>query len=215
MIAGSNIDIGLYSIVDAARLLKTQRRTIARWIQGYTGMLKSEPRQYAPVLVGGRDKLLTFGDLVELMYVREFRSQDVRLETIRQVSAKFALEWGTEYPFATKRFAVDAKSILLKEGGEWRECLSGQGSFFTDQIALTLEHTGDFVSEWRPLGKDRAVVLDPRRSYGKPIDSESGTSTFVLYKAVESGDSPEDVGWWYDTPVASVLDSVQFETLYR
>jgi len=211
VIEGAASNIGLYSIGDAARLLKTERRTLARWVQGYTENLKSEVKAYAPVIAGGRDSLLTFGDLIELMYVKGFRERRVELETIRQVSAKYSKQWETEYPFATKRFAIGAREILLQESDEWSECLSGQGFVFADRIAEQLVHTGDLASEWHPLGRDRAVVVDPRRSFGKPIDTNSGTSTYVLYKATEGGDSAESVAWWYGTNVESVLDSREFE----
>jgi uncharacterized protein (DUF433 family) len=211
MKTADSLGVGLYSLVEAARLLTTPRRTLARWVEGYVQELREGARHYAPVIERGDEASLTFGDLVELMYVKGFRLGGVQLDEIRKVAAKYRQDWGTLYPLATKRFATDGRSLLLKERGDWAHALTGQRQAFFEEIGRQLVHVGDLTSEWRPLGRDKAVVLHPDRAFGKPIEDTSGAHTFLLFLAVEGGASVEDVAWWYGTEPKAVRESVEYE----
>jgi uncharacterized protein (DUF433 family) len=207
----STLGVGLYSMVEAARLLKTPRRTLSRWVEGYVCELHEGSKQYAPVIKREDEAALTFGDLVELMYVRGFRNAGVHLDIIRRTASKYRQEWSTPYPLATKRFATDGRGLLLQEGDAWRQALSGQLQAFLDELGKQLVHVGDLTSEWRPLGTERHVVLDPDRAFGKPIDDVSGAHTFLLAQAFEAGATAKKLAWWYDTTEQAVLDAVEFE----
>ena len=66
--------------------------------------------------------------------------------------------------------------------------------------------------QW-PLGHDRRVVIDGARSFGKPIDDETGVPTYSLWGPVRAGDPVERVAAWFDVPVQAVLDAVEYEEL--
>ena len=181
-------------------------------MEGYVHELRSGRKAYAPVIARADDEFLTFGDLVELMYVRGFRQVGVGLNELRDTAAKFRHEWDEPYPLATKKFATDGRRLLLEMGGQWQRALTGQHQAFFEEIGRQLVHTGDFTKEWRPLGKERTVVLDPTRSFGKPIDDFSGTHTIVLSKAFSAEDDAEKVAWWFGTTINAVKDAAEFET---
>lgn len=206
-----SLGVGLYSIVEAARLLATPRRTLARWVEGYVRELRVGAKHYTPIIDRVDDASLTFGNLIELMYVRGFRTCGVPLSEIRDVSAKYRTAWDTAYPLASKRFATDGRKLLIQEGDDWEHALTGQQQAFFEEIGSQLVHVGDLASEWRPLGRDRSVVLDPDRAFGKPIEDRSGAHTFVLYSAVEAGATVDDVAWWYGTETQSIRDAVAYE----
>jgi uncharacterized protein (DUF433 family) len=209
------LGIGLYSMTDAARLLKTPRRTISRWVEGYVCQLRDEKRRYAPLIEKGEEASLTFGDLVELLYVRGFRDSGVPLDEIRRTAAKYRDSWSVAYPLASKRFATEGKGLLLQESGAWQNALTGQTMIHFEDLGRRLVHVGDLVSEWRPLGESRAVVLNPSRAFGKPIDDVSGAHTFVLAQAVQAGEKPDKVAWWYGTTGSAVLDALEFESQFQ
>lgn len=207
----STLGVGLYSLVDAARLLKTPRRTLSRWVEGYV----DSERTYGPLIEREDEAALSFGDLVELMYVRGFRDAGVHLGTIRQTAAKYRQEWQNPFPLATKRFVTDGRTLLLKEGEEWKQALTGQLQAFLEEMGKHLVHVGDLACEWRPLGTNRAVVVNPDRSFGKPIDDMSGAHTYVLANAFTADRDAEEVAWWYGTSVSAVRDAAEFEAGFK
>lgn len=206
-----HLGIGLYSLSDAARLLKTPRRTVSRWVDGYVREVRQGERHYPPAIERADAEALTFGDLIELLYVRGFRDGGVGLGEIVRTNKRYRTEWNTPYPFATQRFATDGKSLLIKEGPEWEHALTGQQDAFFEELGMQLVLADHFTSEWRPLGKQRAVVLNPDRSFGKPIEDASGAHTYVLAQAYESNHDAAAVAWWYGIEPGGVLDAVQFE----
>ena len=67
---------------------------------------------------------------------------------------------------------------------------------------------------WRigyAVRRSSRVVLDPHRSFGQPIDRETGVQTQVLAKAVEAEGSPEKAARAFDVPLKAVQDAVAFE----
>ena len=75
-----------------------------------------------------------------------------------------------------------------------------------------LEYDGEAVMRLRPLGPGTRVVLDPERSFGKPIDDPSGVPTLVLYQMARSGEPKESVARWYNVDPEAVSAAIEFES---
>lgn len=202
------LGVPLYSSREAARLLHTNRRTLERWARGYTLALNEGTRHYAGLLPED-EPIFTFGGLVELLYVAAFRAAKVRLEDIRQTSAAYGEKWSTPYPFATKRFTTLERKLLLKGDAGWSDALTGQRAAFVEELGRQFRHDGDLVGGWYPLGTDRAVVLDPERRFGQPIDPESGVLCAALAQALAVEGDEERVADWYGVSLRAVNDAAQ------
>jgi len=84
------VGVGYYTVPDAARLLRTAPRNIARWLDGYSyrgadgNPMKTSPlwRTQFPRL--GDALEIGFRDLIELRFVLAFVRQNVPLNVIRR-----------------------------------------------------------------------------------------------------------------------------------
>jgi uncharacterized protein (DUF433 family) len=75
-----------------------------------------------------------------------------------------------------------------------------------------LEFDADALARWYPLGMSRkSVVIDPGRSFGRPIVSDGGVPTETILRAVEAEGSPERAARLYELPLSAVRDAVTFE----
>ena len=54
-------------------------------------------------------------------------------------------------------------------------------------------------------------MIDPTRSYGKPIAAKSGVPTQVLAQAYEAEGSYKAVAAWYEVDEAAVRHAVRYE----
>ena len=65
---------------------------------------------------------MTFLDLIEVRFVKEFLGHGVTLHTIRQVQKAAASEFKVRHPFCVKRFETDGETILqrFRENGDDR-----------------------------------------------------------------------------------------------
>jgi len=57
----------------------------------------------------------------------------------------------------------------------------------------------------------QSIVVDPARSFGRPIVQKVDVPTDVLAKAVRVEESLSLVAKWYDIPIEAVRAAVEFE----
>jgi uncharacterized protein (DUF433 family) len=222
--AGLNyLGLGLYTLPEAARLLRVPLDRLRRWTIGYTfaGARFSEPLfkpDYPELAV---KSILTFQDLMELFLVARFRQAGVSLQKIRATAQWAARRFETNYPFAIRRFHTDGKRLFAE-----LESREGQGSpersflephtcqyvfSWVEEFFLKLDYENDLVSHFWPLGKERPVVLDPARSFGQPIDPATGVPTRVLADMHAAGESVEEVARWFRVESEAVRAAVEYE----
>lgn len=216
---------GVYGAAEALRLINfgrrsdaVSRRTISRWLRGYTHDGQRSPPLWQPDYASDEENEIevSFRDLIELRFVRAFRDLGLSLQTIRQCFERAVQEVKDERPFSTRRFRTDGKTIFLEitHGvleGELLDLKHRQGVFHrvVEPSLHGLEFDADIVSRWYPAGK--AIVLDPARSFGRPIVAAYGIPAEVLSEAVEIEGSPERVAKLYELPAAAVRDAVEFQ----
>ena len=232
MTSSSLLGKGLYSLPEAAWLMGIPIAKLRRWADGYTFQHRGEDRFSKPIfqrdLVNRQNKSsLTFADLIELKLVSMFREQGVSMVTIRAAAQAAVKRFGSNHPFAIRRFDTDGKRIFAtledtKVRGISQERLVEEialSQTVMEDIAqpffLKLEYENDEVSLFRPLGKGSRIVLDPHRAFGKPIDEKSGVPTFVLYQMFKGGETIERIAWWYEVDVETVCAAVSYENSLR
>lgn len=220
------LGIGLYSIEDVSRLVRVPSRDVRRWMFGYHYRRGNERVEMPPVAgsqlrVGERDAL-TFFELLELRLIRELRRHEVSLQTIRVAVERAKTLAEHPHPFVIRRISTDGRRIFAeaaKESGD-RELLDLVGSQYAiakvieDSLIAGVVFGDDGVAKaWHPNPDDASIILDPSRSFGRPILDEYAIPTWVLYEAykAESGDI-HAVSAAYDVPVELVTSAVLFES---
>jgi uncharacterized protein (DUF433 family) len=229
---------GAYSATQALRLLnfsrpgiapsdRVSRNTVARWLRGYEhgGDADVTTKGYSPPLwqpdyFNQDDDLIevSFRDLIELRFVKAFRDIGLSLIAIRECYQRAAEEVHDARPFSTRRFRTDGKTIFLEitEGmkeGKLVDLRRRQNVFKTivEPSLRDLEFEASTVARWFPLGiGKRAVIIDPSRSFGRPI-VRVGVPTEVLVDAVKVEGSIEAVAALYDVPKGDVRSAIDFE----
>jgi len=74
-----------------------------------------------------------------------------------------------------------------------------------------LEFEASIVARWYPLGmKHQSVVVDPARSFGRPI-VRRGVPTEILAEAVKLEGSVNAVALLYEVPRAEIRSALEFE----
>ncbi|MCP4597728.1 DUF433 domain-containing protein [Neptuniibacter sp.] len=215
----SLLGVGIYSVQEAAAITGIEARKIRRWLFQYrnnefNGLWKTE--------LSGLDMSdnLSFHDLLELRFVNAFRNHGVSFQAIR-VAALHAQELiGSKYPFTCKKFLTDGQSIFaqtLEETGD--ECLMDlvkkQYVFkqvISDSLYAGIEYNdNNLASRWYPT-RSRKIVLDPTRSFGKPILTDFGITTETLFAAWKAEDKNyRIVADTYEIPLDQVKAAIGFE----
>jgi uncharacterized protein (DUF433 family) len=194
-------------------------------IAGYkyrTGPMRLEKRQ-APLFSadasdGDGILNLSFLDLIELRFVRDFLDEGVTLHVIRRAARAAEELFDSAHPFAVKRFVTDGKSIFAqasKDEGDDRmiDLLKKQHVFshIVTRFIRQLKYGADQgVEQWYPMGPERPILVDPRRSFGAPIIL-SGVPTSTIARIHAAGSTVQKIADWYGVPEPQVRAAVKFE----
>jgi uncharacterized protein (DUF433 family) len=213
------IGVGLYSIGEVARFTGVPATTVNRWVRGYARRRHGQRTEYPPLMPSSLqsidDKIaLSFRDLMEIRFVAKLRALGVSWSEIDRTVATAREILKTHYPFGSLVFKSDGARVFaeLEKGG--RLLRDGQFAFgvvFAPSLFAELEYEAGQVVRWRPSSGSNVVVLDPRRSFGKPLLDAFDVQTRVVAAAVEAEGSAARVADWYEIPLQAVRTAVTYE----
>ncbi|HSC17365.1 MAG TPA: hypothetical protein VLC74_00475 [Rhizomicrobium sp.] len=215
------IDRGLYTVSDAARLLRISPQRVRGWIAGY-------PRTKAPPIlkndIGWLDGSLafSFANLMEIRFIEHFAALKVRVATIREMAREAERFLKHPHPFATSTvFQTDGRKIFAETakatGDKTLYDLRDKNWAMLDIIEqslhreVTYDPSGD-AALWLPRPEIPSVAVYPRRSFGQPVLKDEGIPTRTIFEAFEAeGNDADSVSKWFSIPSARVQEAVQFE----
>lgn len=220
------IGIGLYTPFEAGRLVDVPPARIARWLKGHEGKRWYEPLWKPQVELGDESVYLGFRDLMEIRVADLFIRAGISPQRVRVAIRMARDEFGVDHPLSTRRFRTDGKDIFLEimdraEDGQVRRQLLNtfrrQFAFseFVEPSFQGVEFDADGIPAlWRPAGRRNAIVLDPNRAFGQPIDEESSVPTAVLAAAAEN-EGVDGAAASFQVRPRSVRQAVDFEKSLR
>jgi uncharacterized protein (DUF433 family) len=212
---------GIYTLPEAARLTRVPIANIRRWTLGYS-FIRGGQRHWSPPLIKPQlhpidgVPAVSFLDLQELRLLHAFRSHGASWQTLRLAHDRAKALVGNDHPFATGRFRSAGREILADAAHAAHD--RALENIVTRQLVFKkfiapylrgLEFKERIAVRWYPR-RDRRVMLDPTRNFGKPVVKE-GVPTRVLARSYRAERSAERVAKWYDVAVSSVRAAVDFE----
>lgn len=215
------VGVGLYTPAEAAVYTGIPAVEIRRWLFGYSANGRHHDGLWTPQLSERVDKALSFHDLLEIRFVHAFRRHGVSLQAIRGASAHARELFHQDYPFTCRRFQTDGRSIfatVLEETGDESLLDLVKKQYAFKQVISPSLYEGIEYSEggeaqcWYPLKRNRKVVLDPARNFGKPMLSDSGVSVEAILGAWRAeGENAKRVASLYEIDVAAVEAAIKFD----
>jgi uncharacterized protein (DUF433 family) len=222
--ATSLIGTGIYSVPEASRLSRVSTGRIRRWLRGYKFKTKRK-QHHSPALWHGQlepignSLALGFLDLIEIRFVDAFLGAGVSWHMIRRAHERAVKEFETEHPFCTQGFVTDGREIFWQLHRDTREpslveIVSNQHVFaqiFAPFLKELEFGRDDMLIRWHPRTSRNLVVVDPSRSFGRPIVTRRGVPTEILASAVRACKSTAEVSRWYEVASEEIEDAVEFE----
>ncbi len=214
----------VYGVSEAAGLLGLRPDRARAWLDGY---VRRDVR-YPPVIrvEPTGDEIVTWGEFVELGYLREYRRKGVPLQRLRPVIDELRREFDTPYPLAIARPYVYGKDLVLElqqrneipraiaiviQSGQTL-ALADEAMRFLKKVEFEPPDSGD-VRRLRPAGAASPVVIDPLVGFGRP--SVDGVATERLWELHDAGESVEQIAEGYDMSAEAVRAAVAYEEQLR
>ena len=220
----------LYTVAEAAVYLDVPNSTFHSWTRGYTNnrgdrrVVKGEPVVTAFESRGGRPSVPFIG-LAEGLVLAAFRRQGVPLQRIRPAINALQREIGVEHALASRALYTDGAEVLYDFAKQHENDLQGRDArelvvvrnnqrVFTEVVAdyLTRLEFGpeNYVVAIRLPAYDRAdVIVDTRRSFGKPIFAHGGARVADALELFWAGDELDDVADEFGVPRHELEDALR------
>ncbi|MYD40145.1 MAG: DUF433 domain-containing protein [Acidimicrobiia bacterium] len=215
-----------YGISEAAKHLGIRRDRIRAWLDGYMRRGRVYPPVIRPQATG--EETVTWGEFVELGYLREYRRKGVSLQYLRPVIDELRNVFELPYPLATKNLYLNGHEVVWKlqvqnnlpsalamvvRSGQMMMLAHEANSFFNK---VEFDPNGGALGEARciyPGGIDAYVRIDPLVCFGRP--AIGGVATERLWELRAAGEEVSEIAADYEMPDHLVRTGVAFEEMQR
>lgn len=208
---------GIYTPNDISKILKMSLLKVHYWIDKYwDGRLGKEfSSQYSWRV--GKSKAVSFHTMVEFYVMMQLGELGLKPRQVLTAHTVLSKKFNTPFPFANKvvlkNIKTDGISIYLNEQ-ESLVTLDGSNQFNLDFIQAffkNLDFDNDqLASRFWPLGKQKKILIDPKRKFGHPITADSNIYPETLYNMFKGGDSIEMIAFTYEITQQEVTDSITY-----
>ncbi|HTQ08587.1 MAG TPA: hypothetical protein VMI31_00805 [Fimbriimonadaceae bacterium] len=208
---------GIYSYREAARLLGVASQRVSRWADGYVFQLKYGQGKSRPVLQTERHPgVLSFAELFELFFVREYVGLGVPLQHVRATAEALAREFGP-YPFSRSEVLIGGRELLVKnaEGLLRRPDVGQLVADYAEWMVKQVQFRQEVVGRYSPPEFDDQVFLDREIRGGEAVVTEFAIPTRVIYSLWVREKDMSVVAAYHDIPVGSVSLAVRYEAQWR
>lgn len=214
------LEIGIYSIPEAAELVSAPQASVRVWVEGHAG--KQEPIIINQLGRVGEKTAVSFANLMELRFIARFVQAGVKLREIRRIMDEARETLKHPHPFATKTvFKTDGRKIVseiaLRNGLKLVYDLRSMNYEMPSVVMKSLREDVVFdprgeISEWRPRPKIAPnVIVHPHIEFGHPVLKRSNIPTDTVAKAVKVEGNAQFVADIFELPVRHVREAVKFE----
>jgi len=217
--SNSLVGIGVYTPSEASRLLRIPTPKIVRWLRGHEVKGKRYDRLWRPQIDLGNGRVyLGFRDLMEMRTANAFIEAGVSAVMIRRAIEEARKYVDDERPLSTTKFKTDGQSIFMEIASahgdpQLLDLFKRQYTFkrIVEASLKGVEFEGIAPSRWWPLSRQMQILVDPDRSFGQPIEAETGVPTAILAAAAKTEGSLKSAAQRWLVPVDAVRRAVEFE----
>lgn len=222
------LDEPAYRASEAAHILALPLGTVQAWSFGhdYRHRTDGSPKRFARVIepADTRHKLLSFANLCELHLLGVIRRHHrVQLPQVRKAVSYMQQQLGEKRPLLSARFRTNGVDLFV-EHAEQLLNVSKQGQqALRDEFARALSRV-DFNAKGAavrlfpfttPPGnladQPRMIVVDPLRSFGRPVILGAFVRTEVIADRFGAGDSIDEMARDYGVTGRDIEEALRFE----
>ena len=217
-------ELPAYTIADASRYIHVPQATLRSWFLGRTYRKAGGVAEFGPLLApaGAAAPHLSFLNLVEAHVLRALRTQhDVAVSAVRAALRTAEEQLGMERLLLNDQLLTSAGDIFIERYGELIN-LSRSGQFAMKRLLEAYLRRVEWDDKHIPLrlfpfvrsgdaSLEAPIVIDPRRSFGRPTIAGSGVMTHVLTDRIDAGETVEELAADYGISPADVEAAILFE----
>ncbi|MDC6353277.1 MULTISPECIES: DUF433 domain-containing protein [unclassified Robiginitalea] len=211
------LGLGSYTSSDIAKILRIPYQKVYTWMNKYWDEKLGQRfnTKYSWEVDGTR--AVSFHTFIEFYVMMKFAEAGVKPKEVLKAHNDLTKFFRTAFPFAKKEvlegIRSDGKHIFLETKLGTVE-LNGTKQFNLDFIKLffvKLDFGEDnLANRFWPLGKERHIVVDPKRKFGSPVLKDYNIYPETFYGLHKGGESVEVIAKIYEVPLSTVRDAIEY-----
>ncbi len=218
-------ELPAYAISEAAGYLHLPASTLRSWLLGQRYYdVRRTAKLFKPVIdiADPKKKQLSFINLVEAFVLAGIRrDHEIPLPKVRKALDFVRRSFGTRRPLAQEQFETDGVDLFVEKYGalvgvsqegqlQMREMIRDRLKRVRRDPRGLPEKIVLFPAAGAAEGR-ADVVIDPTRSFGRPVLDGLGVRTTVVFERFMAGDNIDDLARDYAVPAQAVQDAIRCE----
>lgn len=216
-----------YAANEAAYMLFLPASTLKAWCFGQIGRDASgATRNFKPVIqpADGKKRLLSFANLCELHVLAAIRRQhNIPLPKVRASLAYVRRELNSDRPLIDREFKTNGVSLFVEHASkllnvteQGQEAMRGDFEVALARIERNREGAPIRLFPFSRTSavldtQPRAVVIDPRLSFGRPVLVNAAVPTGIIFDRFSAGDSLAEMAGDYGVSEKEIEEALRFE----
>lgn len=209
-------DAPAYTLSEAAALVGVPVSTLQKWTRGRVSQTESGPRRSAAIIVTPEPRFLSFINVVEAHILAGLRKERIALEKIRSAVHFVDRHFKVKHALARQEFKTDGVDLFIDrlEDGLVNASRDGQGAMRTilETHLRRVEYRNGRAVRLFPLHREeapRAVVIDPRRAFGRPVLIGTSVPISDIASRWRRGDSIEQLARDFEVKPADIEEALR------
>lgn len=212
-------DLPAYGVAEAAHYLQIPETTLRSWVLGRHYRTEEGEQFFKPLidLADREQHVLSFFNLVEAHVLNALR----RKHKISPAKVRLALDYlqehfPSQHPLADREFETDGSNLFLQRYGALIN-LSESGQLAMRNLLkehlrrIGRDAAGRAAKLYLFTARPKAVVVDPRISFGRPVIAGTGIPTRVVAQRFKGGDSIELLAKDYGRTPEEIQEAIRCE----
>jgi uncharacterized protein (DUF433 family) len=149
----------------------------------------------------------------------QFAESGVKTREVLEAHKELSKIFNSAFPFALKEvlhgIKTDGKRIYLNFRGNTIS-LDGTKQLNLDFIHIFFKNldfdSDDLASRFWPLGKEKSILIDPKRKFGHPVIDGKNIYPETVFNMHKAGDTIEYIAFLYELSPQHVRDAIDYCT---
>ena len=217
-------ELPAYSISESAHYLRIPRSTLRAWVAGQAYRHNGDTRLFRPIITlpDRHASLLSFINLVEVHVLDALRREhEIPFQKVRKAILYLSKHLHSRHPLAEQRFETDGVDLFIRQYGQLVN-ISQSGQLAMRKILEAYLRRVEWddagvVARFYPFTRKRmvdepkAIVIDPRISFGRPVLAGSGIPTADIAERYKAGESVDELADDYGRKRLEIEEAIRCE----
>lgn len=212
----ATIGEGVYTISDLAHILNQPPEKVRRWIITFFDdrFANQFVKKYSWKIDGSR--AVNFQTMIELLSMFNLSKQGVSTREIIKSHSFLQEKFKTAFPFADKqvmsKLKLNGKKLIAEIENSF---VNTDGSYqlnfsFISFLLEKIDFEENLAVRYYPLGKDKSIVIDPKRRFGNPVIASKNIEAEIICSHYKAGDPISYLAAIYNLTETEIEDALVF-----